>query len=213
MAEGRQPRRHLERRQEAETRILNAAIRLIGEKGYDRFTLAEVGEAAGYSRGLPAHYFGKKEELLTEVVHYILENYGTSISKISTVEAGLPHLIAKIRTYSNGAGNRASRALGTLIAEAVFRPRLRRTVTDLNLRGAKNWEDEIRAGIAAGNVRPDVNVKAQAAVIYAFLRGQMAFAGLDPNFDVAGATEEFIQTLTQRLAPSGAGGTSSKRGR
>jgi TetR/AcrR family acrAB operon transcriptional repressor len=200
MAASKQPRKQVERREEAETKILHAAIRLIVDKGYDRFSLAEVGEAAGYSRGLPAHYFGKKEDLLSEVVRYIVDNYRLDTSKTDNVEAGLPTLIARIRAYGQVSGSRGSRALGTLIAEAMFRPKLKRTVSALNLQGAKRLEAEIQAGIAAGNVRPDVNVKAQAAVIYAFLRGQMAFAALDPKFDVAGTTEEFVQTLTERLA-------------
>jgi AcrR family transcriptional regulator len=200
MLEKRHPRKQVERREEAETKILTAAIRLLVDKGYDRFTLAEVGELAGYSRGLPAHYFGKKEDLLVEMMRYIIENYRSGVAKIDDVEAGLPHLIARIRTYTAGAGNRASRALGVLIAEAMFWPKLKRTISDLHSRGWKNWEDEIRAGVAAGNIRSDVNVAAQAAVIYAFLRGQMMFAGLDPKYDVQGTTDEFIATLTQRIA-------------
>ena len=37
-----------ERREEAERRILDAATRLIADKGLDAFTLADVGEAAGF---------------------------------------------------------------------------------------------------------------------------------------------------------------------
>jgi TetR/AcrR family acrAB operon transcriptional repressor len=207
MAVGKLPRKQVERREEAEAKILNAAIRLIVEKGYDRFTLTEVGEVAGYSRGLPAHYFGKKEDLLTEVVRYIVDNYRTDSSQIDKALAGLPRLIAAIRIYSKGAGSRESRALGALITEAMFRPKLKRAITTLHLRGAANWEERILAGVAAGNVRPDVNVKAQAAVIYAFLRGQMTFAGLDPKFDIEATAEEFVQTLAQHLAPAADSGS------
>jgi TetR/AcrR family acrAB operon transcriptional repressor len=204
MSASKQPRKQGERREEAETRILNTAIRLIVDKGYDRFTLAAVGESAGYSRGLPAHYFGKKEDLLSEVMRYIIENYRQGIAKIDDVEPGLPHLIARIRAYSSGAGSRVSRAFGVLVAEAMFRPQLRRTIADLNSQGAANWENEIRAGIEAGNIRADVDIPTMAAMIYAFLRGQMTFAGLDPRFNVEGTTEEFIATVTLRLAvPSG----------
>ena len=46
-------RSQAQRRDEAERRLLSAAVRLVGERGLERITLAEVGEAAGYSRGLP----------------------------------------------------------------------------------------------------------------------------------------------------------------
>ena len=198
----KQPRKQVERREEAETKILHAAIRLIVRKGYDRFTLAEVGDLAGYSRGLPAHYFGKKEDLLLEVVRYIIGNYRASVAKRDDLEPGLPHLIVQIRTYADGAANPATRALGVLIAEAMFWPKLKRAISDINSRGQLAWEEEIQAGVRAGNIRPDVNVAAQASVIYSFLRGQMAFAGLDPKFDIKGTTDEFIDTLTQRLSVS-----------
>ena len=48
----REPITHVERREEAESKILAAAAKIIAVKGLERFTLAEVGETAGYSRGL-----------------------------------------------------------------------------------------------------------------------------------------------------------------
>ena len=51
-------RSHAERREEAERRLLEAAMEIVAKRGTVRMTLAEVGEAAGYSRGLPAHRFG-----------------------------------------------------------------------------------------------------------------------------------------------------------
>ena len=59
-ASTRKRRTQEERREEAERRILEAATRIIGKTGVETFTLADVGEAAGYSRGLPAHYFKTK---------------------------------------------------------------------------------------------------------------------------------------------------------
>ena len=69
-----QRRTQLERRATSELKIIDAAIHVIGAKGTVRMTLAEVGEAAGYSRGLPAHLFGTKENLLTRVVESFIEN-------------------------------------------------------------------------------------------------------------------------------------------
>src|SRR3546814_17353187 len=57
-----------ERRQESESRLLAAAVKLIAEKVENGFTLAEVGHEAGYSRSLPGHYFENKEALPDSVV-------------------------------------------------------------------------------------------------------------------------------------------------
>jgi len=64
-APARSPRRtQAARREEAERRLLEAALGVVARRGSVRMTLAEVGEAAGYSRGLPAHRFGSKAGLL-----------------------------------------------------------------------------------------------------------------------------------------------------
>jgi len=192
-------RTQADRREEAEAKLLEAAIRLISEKGYDGFSLADVGEAAGFSRGLPAHYFGRKEELLSRVAQHVVEQYGASLDQLPRSEPGLPRLAATIRQYAKGMASRGNRALGLLVAQAVVEPGLRDTIGDLNARGFAALEAQIRAGIAAGNVAPGVDAPAQARLVYAFLRGQMAFVALDPTYDVAGVAEEFIATLTARI--------------
>ncbi|MBO9533612.1 MAG: TetR family transcriptional regulator [Solirubrobacteraceae bacterium] len=54
-------------------RILEAAERLFAERGYDRVTLAEIGAAAGLSRGAPGYLFGSKLELYQEVLGVLFD--------------------------------------------------------------------------------------------------------------------------------------------
>jgi TetR/AcrR family acrAB operon transcriptional repressor len=196
---GRTRRTQAGRREEAEGKLLDAAIRLVAEKGYDGFSLADVGEAAGFSRGLPAHYFGRKEELLSRVAQHVVQLYGASLVRLPRSEPGLPRLAATIRQYARGMASLGNRALGLLVAQAVVEPGLRETIAALNANGFKGLEAQIRAGAAAGNIVADVNAPAQARAIYAFLRGQMAFAALEPDYDVMGVAEEFIAMLTARI--------------
>src|SRR2546426_956769 len=63
------------RRDEAERKILVAAEEIVAEFGFDRLTLAQVGERAGCSRGLPSHYFPTKDDLLSALGRYIVESY------------------------------------------------------------------------------------------------------------------------------------------
>src|SRR2546421_53515 len=53
-----------QRRDQAETALLNAAAELAVEHGVRSLTLARVGERAGYSRGIVTHHFGSKQALL-----------------------------------------------------------------------------------------------------------------------------------------------------
>lgn len=48
--------------------ILDAAVRLLAERGYPATTIAEIATEAGVSRGLLHYYFKSKEQLLAQVV-------------------------------------------------------------------------------------------------------------------------------------------------
>jgi TetR/AcrR family transcriptional regulator len=53
---------------ESRTLILDAAEAAFARDGFDRASLADIGGAAGVSRGLPAYFFGTKERLYSAVV-------------------------------------------------------------------------------------------------------------------------------------------------
>lgn len=194
--EARKRRTQAERREDAEARLMQAAIRLVAERGYDGFTLGEVGEAAGYSRGLPAHYFGRKDDLLARVAQSTVEAYHRSVARLPPTEPGLPTIFAQIRQYTSKSDDHGGRrAFMLLVAQGLVNPSLQRTILRLNANGMRGLEDLIRAGIEAGNIRPDTDVARQARIIYAFLRGVVSFAALDPSFDTAGVGEAFIAGL------------------
>src|ERR1700724_642251 len=65
--ERRRRRTQRERTAESAQRLLDAAIELIAEKGFDRTTAAEIGERAGYSRSMVRARYGSKEALLESI--------------------------------------------------------------------------------------------------------------------------------------------------
>lgn len=60
-------RTQAERTALSDQRMFDAAIRLIIDKGTQKTTLKEIGEMAGYSRGLANYRFGSKDGLLLEL--------------------------------------------------------------------------------------------------------------------------------------------------
>src|SRR5918994_3732847 len=62
-------RRRWSRRPESRpAEILTAAFQVFAEAGYERTTIADVGDRAGVSPALVVHYFGSKAELFTAVI-------------------------------------------------------------------------------------------------------------------------------------------------
>lgn len=61
------------------TQIVDAAMRLFRERGYDRTTMRAVAEAAGVSVGNTYYYFGSKEELIQGFYdHLVAEHIAAS---------------------------------------------------------------------------------------------------------------------------------------
>jgi len=188
------------RREEAETKLLNAATRLIATHGLDGFKLAEVGEAAGYSRGLPLHYFGTKENLLVRVAEYLVDAFGTSLARHPSAAPGLPRLEQMVRHYCSLPATTGVRALALLVSHARVVPALREAMQRLNAEGLKLLEAELRTGVALGHLRADVDCGRVARMIFSFLRGQLSFMVVDPSFDAAAVGEEFVRALASSAA-------------
>jgi len=74
--------------------MCQVAIQAIGQGGYTAMTLAEVGELAGYSRGLATHHFGSKAGLLTAILDRVLEKNGSEFRKATEGKVGLARLAA-----------------------------------------------------------------------------------------------------------------------
>lgn len=198
-------RTQLERREEAESKLIEAAVDLIAEKGLEGVTLLNVAKAAGYSRGLPVHYFGVKENLLASVMQYLVNMHYNALAQLPEAPRGLPRLEQVIRQYAKP-HTAGVRALSLLMAYAAVNPTLNQAIRKLNASTLKTIKHEIQAGIEVGNIRKDANLDLSAAVIFSFMRGQLTFSTLEPEFNREEIEDEFIASLSARLSPSSAQG-------
>jgi len=199
MQTAQESRTQVQRREEAETRIIEAAALILAEKGYDGFSLAGVGDKAGYSRGLPAHYFGNRSALLRRVAEYTIETFYDAVSKLPKSDPGLPRLNALIRHYMVSSKNKIVRALVIILAQSLIDEDLKPTIVALNERALSALQGEIEQGIRFGNIRSDIDVKRHGELIYSLLRGQLGFSAFDPSFDSEALGETFIKMLNQSI--------------
>lgn len=89
--------------EQSKAAILEAATELFARGGYDRTSLAEIGEAAGVSRGLPGYFFGSKEQLYAAVVERMREEVGAlvtrSVAGAGSIDSLLKHAVAAYIDY------------------------------------------------------------------------------------------------------------------
>src|SRR5690606_27546659 len=74
--------------QERRRDLIEAAIRDIAAKGYDKVTVSSICEEAGFSRGLIGHYFESKDGLLLEAVRSVADQLGEAMRE-AVNEVGL----------------------------------------------------------------------------------------------------------------------------
>ena len=68
-------RTQAERRAETERRVLDATMAIIASRGVRAVTMAAVGEAAGYSRGIVNHQFGTRQALMAAVAETVQSRF------------------------------------------------------------------------------------------------------------------------------------------
>jgi AcrR family transcriptional regulator len=61
-----------ELRRRSRERLLQAAVELVGERGYESTTLADIADRAGSARGLVSYYFPGKRQLVQSAVHRLM---------------------------------------------------------------------------------------------------------------------------------------------
>jgi len=185
MPRARPRRTQAERRAASEQRLLDAAIDLVASRGTARTSLGDVAAAARCSRGLPTYLFGSKEELLLALADHLVERFRTQLFEPALDgREGLPALLTWLRVYVDGLRRPEVqvRAACVLLGEAVasepaFIPAVNRLHRNVRATVAR-FIDE---GIARGEVRPDIDVDAQAALLIGTLRGISLLAVTDPT--------------------------------
>ena len=200
-----------ERRARSEQRILDATIRLIAERGTVATTLGEVGEAAGYSRGLAAHLFGTKENLLIRAAQAIMTTRRAMGLFGVDPEGGFAAFLNAGKQWFPIAAREPEnvRALLVLTSEALvghaaktFRTRAA-TIAALDSETRRHIRRLLEAGIARGEVRRDLDLDIQAVLILSALRGIMSQWLVSPaSIDLVQTGKYWLAELKRALAPA-----------
>jgi AcrR family transcriptional regulator len=202
-----QRRSQEERRSQAEQSLLDAAVRLFARRGIDQTSLAEVGEEAGYSRGLANHHFGSKAALVERLARRSQRNFVESLGEVGGQE--LQALVALAEAYLAGVSHHAGemRAFfvmwgAALPEEAALRPVF--VASDAGFR--QGIEELVRAGQHSQTIRSEVDPVGVAIALVGQLRGIGAQFLVDPDgVDLDAARTACAQFVRYTLAPTPAG--------
>lgn len=204
IAGSRTRRTQAERRAESERRIITAAIVAIGRKGSAQTSLAEIGKAAGYSRGLPAHLFGNKNNLIVSVAQslMLLPPQDTLFAVEPT--GGVAEMLEMLRQWFLIAVHQPEFARGFLVlwSEALAAdvrtnaPELHAMLQTVDHAGRLRVRKFLRNARARGELRKQVNIETQPALIIGSLLGILWQWTISPaTIDLRKLADDYIAEL------------------
>jgi AcrR family transcriptional regulator len=185
--------------------MLEAAVELMGECGYEKSTLAAIGEAAGYSRGLATHQFGSKADLFARVIRWISDKARRQLEPALQGRSGVDALFAFVDSHRQFADEnpRMTRALYVLWFQSLISDSPMRDAAIEDLLGHRDRVRRIiEQGIAAGTVRGDVDADAEAIHFCGALFGLGLQRLIDPTgFPIEDMNRRFKERLEAALRP------------
>lgn len=206
------PRRRAQadRRAKSDRRMLRAAQELIARKGASGVSMAEIGQAAGFSRGLPAERFGSKVALLLAVIDFSDHWFNQRLAEALQGKRGLAALVARINTHMEGVRDTATASLVQyqLSMESFSTlPELRTRISALG----QSYRDGFRLHLAEaeemGELRDGVDHDQTATLIVGTMRGVAMQALIDGNTEELERARHYLPDMFLRdLARTGPAG-------
>jgi AcrR family transcriptional regulator len=180
---------------------MDAAIELIGEKGFNNTTTAEIGERAGYSRSMVQFRYGTKEAFLESLLR---EEYETRVLTEPLVGAtGLDRVLGQLdRLHDAFVDNpELMRGFFVLCFESVGPiESLRAWIRDWTARYEAATVAAIEAGMADGSIRAGVAPELEAQLLIAGGIGQaFRWVASPEEVDFARAMRHLREVVESRL--------------
>ncbi|KKC26118.1 TetR/AcrR family transcriptional regulator [Sphingomonas sp. SRS2] len=151
-----------ERTSISDGRMIDAAIELVLERGTHNTTLKDVGEKAGYSRGLAGIRFGSKEQLFNEMALVYDRRWKAEIDAFVGNQRGLEAFSAAVDAVAHFLEERNDHAKAmyllyyeTIGSSPLIRKRLAAVHTAYNT-DVSRWVGEAKLdGVVKSDISPD----------------------------------------------------------
>jgi AcrR family transcriptional regulator len=205
-------RTQAERTAESEQRLLDAAIALIAEQGFEKTTVAQIGKRAGYSHSLVNVRFGSKEGLIKVLFRARWQT--RLVPEREEAADGLERVVRQVDHVLeiHDADRDGFRAVIMIMLDlpkstAHLMPWYHTWVE----RYYDHMIENLQAGVSDGSIRGGLDHRAEAERFVAYATGLCFTWALDWNgYDISGKLAEWREHLRQLYSARSA---SAPRGR
>lgn len=209
-----------QQRREAKEALLRAATVMFATHGVAEVSLADIGRAAGFSRGLVNHHFGSRAELMRRLAERtqrrMIELLAAYAQQESPSEGGVERLVEMVERYLELGEELEveARAYQVIRGSALASEgALRDVLADGEAQARDHLAVAIRRDQRAGSIRVDLDAADAAAWLIAMVRGVLGshLLARDRDLDLtkrtcaqvvrAVFTVDAADASTQRLGP------------
>ncbi|MBI5940590.1 MAG: TetR/AcrR family transcriptional regulator [Caulobacterales bacterium] len=200
----RRPRRsQAERRAESERSLLESAAALMSEQGYGATTLEQIGQRAGYSRGLVTQRFGSKEGLVARLVEVLHRGFA-----MATFENPEPHrdgrsaILSVVDYYMAHIAEDLApvRAYFVLMSESIgVIPEIRSAFVAANRQFHAHLRQKALDGQLDGSIPADIDAGKLATTLMSLATGHTLIWLVDPEIASPEQARQNIVAATERL--------------
>ena len=189
-------RTQAERTALSDQRMLDAAVALICERGAAGTTLKDVGERAGYSRGLASYRFRSKGGLCAFIIRCIGESWLRELRRAVKDKVGIAAIAAATDAHFRFIveGSDHIRAFYMLWFDSIGpEAEVKQVVANIHERRRRDVAAWIEKGIAAGEILPSVDIAGTSEQFCA------AIIGIVYQWLVTPEAQDHIQFLHESL--------------
>jgi AcrR family transcriptional regulator len=181
--------------------LLDAAIRVLGERGVRAVTHRAVDAEAGFGAGSTANYFPTREALFEAIVERFSQRERANFDDIAaticpTSPAELGHALAAFARDSAGPARTLTLSRYALLVESANNPGLREQMAAAGGRVSTWFANWLRL---IGSADPEHDTHVVGNYITGLVLHQLAIP--DPQFDPAGKIISLLESLT-RTSPA-----------
>ena len=192
-----------QRARETRMKILDAARKLFGNRGFGEATVEDIAAAAGVSNGALYHHFASKEELFKAILTDHISDQHLDISALVPA-ASLREVLERFASYwfeHLRRDHEDDPLFAEVWAQAARDPWARQAMTGFVRDGASLIENALRIGQETGLIRPDVDRHAVATLMYAMMQGLFLLWTVSPAaLDPEKLTMPWVESIQRLLA-------------
>ncbi|MHB0978976.1 MAG: TetR/AcrR family transcriptional regulator [Thermoleophilia bacterium] len=186
--------------------IVDAALRLVLDMGYNQVTLADIAGRVGVSKGLISYYFPRKEDVFLAVLELIVSRLSHDFEGFCQADASSPEKVMMIFNNLFGNEKRARRYYTVVIdymAQAIRTPQVQEYTQDIYNSYRTYMERIVEDGVKSGEFRP-VDVQRATSMILGLMEGLVLQWFFDRSgFDLEAAYAMCVDLMNDMLMREG----------